>query len=253
MAQSTAPKHESLRRATYQDVLDAPAQKSTSHMTQRFPLVPANAPANRFGWRHDGPGPQLDNDPNADKHLLPAERFDHPELKRRPPYVPERIGRGTFTFMVRKGCAGLAHHYRREPESLYRRVMHKSLNKEDGAALRWALSGFHHDKDFVRLHTKGRLTIEELAYLVRWAYGEDHTPYRSWLNQWGGDPQRPLPSLFDTIELETENDLIGLHIDDIPVGDDRRIDENGFTYIKLNGHMYWFNRRSRQRARARKG
>ena len=63
MAQSTAPKHESLRRATYQDVLDAPAQKSTSHMTQRFPLVPANAPANRFGWRHDGPGPSWTTTP----------------------------------------------------------------------------------------------------------------------------------------------------------------------------------------------
>ena len=110
--------------------------------------------------------------------------------------------------------------------------MHKTLDEEDGAALRWMLSGLHHAEDFVRLHTMGRLTIEELAYLVRWAFGEKNTPYHSWLNQWGRDPQRPLPSLFATIELETANDLIGLHVDDIPAGDDRRIDEDGFTYIK---------------------
>ena len=33
-----------------------------------------------------------------------------------------------------------------------------------------------------------------------------------------------------------------MDVDDIPVGDDRRIDEDGFTYIKLNGHMYWLKK-----------
>ena len=128
-----------------------------------------------------------------------------------------------FLFRIRKGCAGLAHRYRRDPDILYRRIMDKTLDDEDGPALRWMLSGFHRAEDFVRMHTRGRLTIEELAYLVRFAFGEDDTPYRCWLNQWGRDPQRPLPSLFGTIELDAPDELIGLDLDHIPVDDHRRI------------------------------
>ena len=212
-------------------------------MKLRAPLVPVDAVPNRFGWHHEGPGPQWPDDEETDEELLPAESFNHPALKRRPPYVPERQGTATFSFMVRKRCAGLAHRYRREPEELYRRIMRQALEKEDGAAIRWMISGLHRAEDFVRLHTMGRLSIEELAYMVRWAFGEEQTPYRRWLNQWGREPNRPLPSLPGTIKLETENDLIGLRIDDIPAGDDRRIDEDGCTYVKLNGHMYWLRRK----------
>ena len=164
-------------------------------MKLRAPHLPADTVPNRFGWRHEGPGPQWPDGGGAtDEDLLPAESFNHPALKQRPPYVPERQGRTTFAFMVRKGCAGLAHLHRREPEALYHRIMQQALEDEDGAAIRWMISGLQWDEDFVRLHTMGRLSIEELAYMVRWTYGAKQAPYRKWLNQWGREPHRPLPS-----------------------------------------------------------
>lgn len=78
--------------------------------------------------------------------------------------------------------------------------------------------------------------------MMRWTYGSEHAPFRRWRNQWGRDPERPLPSSPATIELESEKDLVGLSINDIAPGDDRRIDENGFTYVKLNGIMYWLKK-----------
>ena len=229
-------------RAGGNDPRAAPADQAAQTMNVRWPLVPADSVPNRFGWRHEGPGPQWPETVDPSEELLPASRFDHPALKRRPLYVPQRVGVKTFSFMMRKGCAGLAHCYRREPEALYRRITELTLKEDDGVALRWMIAGLHHGEDFVGMHTMSRLTIQELAHLVRSAFTEKETPYRSWLNQWGREPDRPLPSLPGVIPLESEDDLTGLHIDDIPVGDDRRIDHDGITYLKLHGHRYWLER-----------
>ena len=43
MAQSAAPRHESTRRATYQDVLDAPAHVVAEHVTHGFNTPSAGA------------------------------------------------------------------------------------------------------------------------------------------------------------------------------------------------------------------
>ena len=204
-------------------------------MNLRAPMVPEDAVPNRFGWRHEGPGPQWPKRADPKEELLPSERFDHPALKRRPCYVPEREGIETFSFMLRKGCAGLAHRHRREPEPLYRRITRQTMRAKDVAAVRWMISALHTDEDFVRLHTMGRLSIEELAYVVRTAYGPARAPFRAWLNQWAREPEKPLPSLPGTVMLRSEDELMGLRIDDIPAGDDRRIDEEGVTYLKLNG------------------
>ena len=170
--------------------------------------------------------------------LLPAEAFDHPSLKRRPPYVPEHFGPRTFAFALRKSCAGLDHRYRRDPNELYNRIISRTLDPDDGPALRWMTSGLQFSTDFVRLHTVGRLTIEELAYTVRFAYG-DCAPYCTWLNQWGRNPNLPLPSFRDDFPLERPDELVGLDVRDIPPDDDHRIDVDDTTYLKLNGHMYW--------------
>ena len=207
-------------------------------MTLRAPLLSPDAVPNRFGWRHEGPGPQLiADDTPMDGELLPAAAFDHPALQRRPPYVPERLGLPTFSFALRKSCAGLAYEYRRDPEGIYERIMGKALVAEDGAALRWMLSGLQFPTQFVRLHTCGRLTIEELAYMARSAFG-NRGAYRTWLNQWGRSPERALPSLPGSILLERPDELVGLDLRDMPPGDDRRIDRHGKTYVKLNGHIY---------------
>ena len=176
-------------------------------MTLRAPLLSSDAVPNRFGWRHEGPGPQLiADDTPMDGELLPAAAFDHPALQRRPPYVPERLGLPTFSFALRKSCAGLAYEYRRDPEGIYERIMGKALVAEDGAALRWMLSGLQFPTQFVRLHTCGRLTIEELAYMARSAFG-NRGAYRTWLNQWGRSPERALPSLPGSILLERPDEL----------------------------------------------
>ena len=215
-------------------------------MTVRWPLVPADAAPNRFGWRHEGPGVQWPEPSDTNEQLLPSEDFDHPELKRPPAYVPEHEGEATFDFMMLKGCAGLAHEFRRQPAELYARIKQQALERDDEPALRWMITGLRKDEDFVALHTMGRLSIQELAYLVRTAFGAERAPFRRWLNQWARDPHKPLPSLPGTIGLKSENDLVGLHIDDIPPGDDRRIDEDGITYLKIYGHMYWLRRQASQ-------
>ena len=208
-------------------------------MNLRAPLLPADAVENRFGWRHEGPGPQLpEKDAPRDDTLLPAEAFDHPALKRRPPYAPERLGLRNFTFTMQKACAGLNHHYRRDPKEVYARIVSRSLVPDDSPVLRWMTTGLQFSWLFVRLHAVGRLTIEELAYTVRFACG-DQAPYRTWLNQWGRNPNRPLPSFRDDFPLERPDELVGLDARDIPPDDDRRIDVDGTTYLKLNGHMYW--------------
>ena len=212
---------------------------------RRAPLIPAEAPENQFGWRHEGPGPQWPEDEGANEVLLPQERFRHPALQRCPPYMPAHSAAKTFSFIVRKGCAGLAHQYRVDADALYERIQRLAVTPHDGPAVRWTISGLHSGAHFVRLHTLCRLTIEELAYLVRTAFGPRHAPYRSWLNQWGRNPQRPLPTLPASVRLESEDDLEGLHIDDIRPGDDRRIDSHGMTYLKLNGHIYRLARRAK--------
>ena len=130
----------------------------------------------------------------------------------------------------------------REPEALYHRIMQQTLNDEDGAAIRWMISGLQWDENCVRLHTMGRLSIEELAYMGRWSYGAKQAPCRKWLNQWGRKPDRPLPRAPGRIELETENERMELRLDEMPPGDEHRIDEDGCTYAKLNGHLYWLRR-----------
>ena len=94
-------------------------------MKLRAPHLPADTVPNRFGWRHEGPGPQWpDDEGETVEELFPAESFNHPALKRRPPYDAQRQGTAMLSFTVRKGCAGLAHGYHREPEKLYRRIRH---------------------------------------------------------------------------------------------------------------------------------
>ena len=99
------------------------------------------------------------------------------------------------------------------------------------------LSGLQFSTDFVRLHTTGRLTIEEMAYMTREAFGE-RAPYRTWLNQWGREPTRALPSLPAEVRLHHPNELIGLDVRDLETDDDRRIDVGDTLCIKLNGHVY---------------
>ena len=61
-------------------------------MNVRWPLVPADSVPNRFGWRHEGPGPQWPETVDPSEELLPASHFDHPALKRRPLYLPNLHG-----------------------------------------------------------------------------------------------------------------------------------------------------------------
>lgn len=211
-------------------------------MRVRWPLVPEDSVPNRFGWRHEGPGPQWPQTWDRAETLLPGECFDHETLKKPPQYVPERQGGKTFGFMLDKGCAGLAYECRTDAGGLHARIASRTMVESDTVPARWMLSGLQTDEDFVRLHTMGRLSIASLAYLVREAFGETRAPWRQWLNQWGRDPGKPLPTLPGDVRLESADDLVGLHVDDIALDDERRIDESGITYVKLNGHLYWLRR-----------
>ena len=204
----------------------------------RYPHPPADSVSNRFDRRFDGAGRQLvqeelENDPE----LLPPERFTDERLRARPPYISERMCKAHIDLFIARGCAGLRNEYRVSPEQAYRAMQSGEFSRKEEVAVRWALDGMR-PEEFGSLHSVGRLTIEELARMVRILYPLE-APWRTWLNQWARDPDRAMPTEEDfTWELEAPGELEDIDLREVKRGDERRIDENGTTYVKLNGILY---------------
>ena len=138
---------------------------------------------------------------------------------------------------IRKGCAGLRNEYRVSPEQAYRAMQSGEFSRTEEVAVRWALDGMR-PEEFGSLHSVGKLTIEELARMVRTLYPLE-APWRTWLNQWARDPDRAMPTEEDfTWELEAPGELEDIDLREVKRGDERRIDEDGNTYVKLNGILY---------------
>lgn len=204
----------------------------------RYPHPPAASVSNRFDRRFDGAGRQLvqeelENDPE----LLPPERFADERLRARPPCISERMRKTHIDLFITKGCAGLRNEYRVSAEQAYRAMQSGEFSRKEEVAVRWALDGMR-PEEFGSLHSLGRLTIEELARMVRTLYPLE-APWRTWLNQWARDPDRAMPTEEDfTWELEAPGELEDIDLREVKQGDERRIDEDGTTYVKLNGILY---------------
>ena len=205
----------------------------------RYPHPPPEDVNERFGRRFDGAGRQLvvdecENDPE----LLPPERFADERLRTGPPYISERMREAHIDFFIRKGCAGLGNEYRVSPERAYRAMQSGEFPRREEVAVRWALDGMRAE-EFGSLHSVGMLTIDELARMVRILYPLA-APWRTWLNQWARDPGRAMPTEENLAwELEAPDELDGFDLRELERGDERRIDEDGTTYVKLNGIVYF--------------
>ena len=208
----------------------------------RYPHLPPECVSNRFGWRFDGAGRQLPRDADDDApDLLPEDRFSDPRLKVRPPYVNDRMSRLHIDFLIGKGCAGLAHEYRESAEAVRQAMFAGEFSRRQATTIRWALDGMRHER-FTSLHSIARLTIEELARMIRNLYPAPYRPWRSWLNQWAADPGRAMPTEEGASwKLEEPDELIGIDLREISPEDERRIDEDGITYVKLNGIVYFMD------------
>ena len=85
------------------------------------------------------------------------------------PYISERMREAHIEFFIRKGCAGLGNEYRVSPEQAYRAMQFGEFSRREEVAVRWALDGMRAE-EFGSLHSVGRLTIDELARMVRILY-----------------------------------------------------------------------------------
>ena len=189
--------------------------------------------------------PVLYDDRQAGVDLLPAERFELPELRVRPPYVPEPISAGYFRLLVLKHCAGLNPEVRLDPAELRRRIMRLDIPDCPGMmqTLLWLWPGIW-TYQLPLLHSLGGLTIEELAFLFRRVMEFVGKPAQgslaAWLNRWPDDPCLPMPGAYGWL---TSCDVSILPPDAFRMvqGAAGRTDEaeSGMTTLRLPGVNFW--------------
>lgn len=174
----------------------------------------------------------------GDSLLLPLDRFDHPALHRRPDNIEEPEADRQMDLVVRKECAGLRHDLRRSGARLRCAFINGRIGRSDRMVLEWTVSSMR-DFLFPTWHSLCALTIFELARGMR-VLGPEAGGYAGFLNQWGRNPNHPLPSPAGWI----------LYIDDLShlppaalklgVGHPRREDipELEVSILNLNGLRY---------------
>ena len=124
--------------------------------------------------------------------LLPLEQFDRHPLHRRPTNIIAKQADRQMDMLVRKQCAGLRHDLRVSGARLRRAFIFGRFSYKERGVLQWTVSGMR-DFLFPTWHSLCALTIFELARGMR-VLGPEAGGYAHYLNQWGQDPNRPLPS-----------------------------------------------------------
>ena len=124
--------------------------------------------------------------------LLPLGRFDHPHLHRRPDNIVATEADRQMDLIVRKECAGLRHDLRGSGARLRRAFINGHVGRSERMVLEWTVSGMR-EFLFPTWHSLCALTIYELARGMR-ILGPNAGGYATYLNQWGENPDLPLPS-----------------------------------------------------------
>ena len=131
-------------------------------------------------------------EPGPGGTLLPLEQFDQPPLHRRPANIIARQADRQMDMLVRKQCAGLRQDLRVPGARLRHAFIFGRFTHRERAVLQWTVSGMR-DFLFPTWHSLCALTIFELARGMR-VLGPEAGGYAHYLNQWGRDASRPLPS-----------------------------------------------------------
>lgn len=170
--------------------------------------------------------------------LLPLDRFDHPNLHKRPANV---LGEGAawwLNIVIAKECAGLRHDLRSSGARMRQAFIAGDFERNERVALEWTVSGM---RDFLlpSWHCVGALTMYELARGLR-VLGPSAGGHAAFLNQWGERPDRPLPKPQGTVLAFTDLRLIPCEAIAMAPDDPRREDipGEGTSCLDLDGLRY---------------
>ena len=170
--------------------------------------------------------------------LLPLDRFDHPNLHRRPTNVLPEGADWWLDLMLAKACAGLRHDLRSSGARMRRAFIDGDFGQSERVALEWTVSGM---RDFLlpAWHCVGALTMHELARGLR-MLGPSAGGHAAFLNQWGERPDRPLPKPQGRMLAFDDLRLIPREAIAMAAGDPRREDipSEGMSCLDLDGLRY---------------
>lgn len=176
--------------------------------------------------------------PQEEALLLPMSRFAHPNLNQRPAYMPEELADANMSLMLGKACAGLSPDLRIGGACMRRAFISGHFDRKARSTWQWAWPGVP-ECVTPHLHALCALTIRELAWGMREVFGEEAGGLAPYLNQWGEDPHKPLPTGEGVCILVKS-------VDDIPPpalamrpGHPKRKDlQGGLTTLEFNDVKY---------------
>lgn len=173
-----------------------------------------------------------------DEALLPLDRFDHPNLHKRPTNVTPGVADRQMNLVLAKQCAGLRHDLRTTGAAMRRAFIRGRFGRNERVSLEWALSGMR-KTHFPIWHSLCALTIHELARGLR-ILGPTAYGYATYLNQWGEDPSKPLPSAVGWTLAVRDFSALPQVVFDMGENDSRRTDikEFGTSWLDVDGLCY---------------
>ena len=176
--------------------------------------------------------------PRSEVLLLPMSRFAHPNLNRRPAYMSEKLADDNMSLMLGKACAGLSRDLRVDGAWMRRAFMSGRFDRQARSSWEWAWSGLP-ECVTPHLHALCALTIRELAWGMREVFGEDAGGLAHYLNQWGENPHKPLPTGEGVcILVKSIDDVPPPALAMRPDHPNRTDVEGGLTILELNDVKY---------------
>lgn len=121
---------------------------------------------------------------------MPAEGFDHPNLKTRPDNITDSLADQCMDIQIGKACAGLNHKYRAGGAEVRQAFKEGDFSSNVMESLHWGIPGMREEQVERMIATSG-LSISELAAGFRYAFGGGACGYANYLNKWALSPENP--------------------------------------------------------------
>ena len=122
--------------------------------------------------------------------LLPAERFEHPNLTGEPDNITDTRADACMNTHIGKACAGLNPKYRASGSEVRRAIRSGVSPTRVRKSLLWGVPGMREDQVDFMIATSG-LSIRDLAACFRRTFGDGACGYADHLNRWALDPDDP--------------------------------------------------------------
>ena len=135
-------------------------------------------------WKHFTPQIRTGGD------LLPADSFNHPNLKARPDNITDSLADLCMDIQIGKACAGLNYKYRASGAEVRRAFKVRDFPPQVMESLHWGVPSMREEQVGRMIATCG-LSISELAAGFRRAFGDGACGYADYLNGWAFSPENP--------------------------------------------------------------